>query len=149
MLLAVLRRGLVPLAWVWAASIPAAAFAAGRAHAGSPSSVLAAAVYAAASFLCHQRPERSFHLWAAQLPVCARCTGIYVGAVCTTLVRARRIRRPLPFLLAASAPAAMTLVYEWSTGTVPGNWVRAISGLAIGAAVMVLLRGELGTSEVN
>jgi hypothetical protein len=30
--------------------------------------------------ICHQRPERSFHLLGTQLPVCARCMGIYVGA---------------------------------------------------------------------
>ena len=41
--------------------------------------IAAAAVYAAGSLVCHQRPERSFHLAGAQLPVCARCLGLYVG----------------------------------------------------------------------
>ena len=41
---------------------------------------LAGALYALGSHICHQRPERSFHLFAAQLPVCARCLGIYAGA---------------------------------------------------------------------
>jgi len=31
-------------------------------------------------FVCHQRPERSFFFNGHQLPVCARCTGLYVGA---------------------------------------------------------------------
>src|ERR1044072_7313244 len=43
-------------------------------------SPLAAAVYAAGGFICHQIPDRSFHWHGAQLAVCARCTGIYVGA---------------------------------------------------------------------
>ena len=33
-----------------------------------------------ASLVCHQLPARSFHLWMPSLPVCARCTGIYLGA---------------------------------------------------------------------
>ena len=31
-------------------------------------------------FICHQRPERSFFIGGQQLPVCARCTGLYLGA---------------------------------------------------------------------
>jgi len=31
---------------------------------------VAAGLYAVGSQICHQRPERSFHLFAAQLPVC-------------------------------------------------------------------------------
>jgi hypothetical protein len=51
---------------------------------------LAAIVYGIGGVVCHQRPERSFHWHGAQLAVCARCTGIYLGA-CTTAVLA-----PLP-----------------------------------------------------
>ncbi len=43
------------------------------------STPLAASLYAMGSLLCHQIPERSFHLFGAQLPVCARCVGIYAG----------------------------------------------------------------------
>src|SRR5262245_28340583 len=42
---------------------------------------MAAAVYAAGALVCHQRPERSFYLAGAQLPVCARCLGLYVGGL--------------------------------------------------------------------
>jgi uncharacterized membrane protein len=31
--------------------------------------------------ICHQIPERSFHINGQQLPLCARCTGIYMGAL--------------------------------------------------------------------
>ena len=37
-------------------------------------------IFAVGSLICHQRPERSFFLDGQQLPVCARCTGIYVSA---------------------------------------------------------------------
>ena len=36
-------------------------------------------LYAVGWLICHQRPERSFHLAGAQLPVCARCLGLYAG----------------------------------------------------------------------
>lgn len=29
--------------------------------------------------ICHQLPERSFFVFDQQLPLCARCTGIYIG----------------------------------------------------------------------
>lgn len=31
--------------------------------------------------ICHQLPARSFHFGGQQLPLCARCTGIYLGAL--------------------------------------------------------------------
>jgi hypothetical protein len=108
--------------------------------------------------VCHQRPERSFSLFGAQLPVCARCTGIYAGAALTAVVAWSwgnvSVRRPvlhpgwsmsavadgLPadarrILLLSAAPTAATLLYEWTTGQTPGPWLRAASGAPLGAAV--------------
>ena len=31
--------------------------------------------------VCHRIAERSFHVGSVQLPLCARCTGMYLGAV--------------------------------------------------------------------
>ena len=31
------------------------------------------------SRICHQRPERSFAIAGIQMPVCARCSGLYVS----------------------------------------------------------------------
>lgn len=42
-------------------------------------------IYRAFGFLCHQIPERSFHLEGHALGVCARCTGIYSGIAVSTL----------------------------------------------------------------
>jgi uncharacterized membrane protein len=118
------------------------------ASSGSPSlSVLAAAVYAIGGLACHQRPDRSFFLQGVQLPVCARCTGIYGGAALTAMwwvwsAKATRWKAQVPaadvvrrVLVAAAAPAAATLIYEWTTGRMPGHWIRAASGLPIGLAV--------------
>src|SRR5262245_30156247 len=48
----------------------------------------AAVMYAAGSFICHQIPERSFHLDGIQLPVCARCFGLYGGGALGSMIAA-------------------------------------------------------------
>jgi hypothetical protein len=56
-------------------------YLASRPHASAASTALVLAVYRVGSLVCHQLRDRSFHLWTAQMPVCARCVGIYFGAV--------------------------------------------------------------------
>jgi hypothetical protein len=156
----------------WAAALPLATWSASRPAAWSLSA-LAFVVYAVGGLICHQLPERSFHLWSVQMPVCARCTSIYVGGAIASLVRyaasgfpprfrwghaldfARgrpsadlaagsrpssrtRVRLPAPrrILLLAALPTAATLLVEWTTGQMPANWIRALAGFPIGAAVV-------------
>lgn len=33
------------------------------------------------NYICHRKPERSFHIKGYQFPVCARCTGLYLGII--------------------------------------------------------------------
>jgi uncharacterized membrane protein len=138
------RFAFVLLSMAWAVLLPVATLAASRAEsASSTASALAFVVYRAGSILCHQRPERSFHLWAAQLPVCARCTGVYVGAAVVAVV-ARWLqpsaeRPPKGFVLLAVVPTAITLAYEWTTGDMPSNGVRFAAGLPLGAVVSWLV----------
>jgi hypothetical protein len=144
----------------WAVCIPLTAFAASRPDAASIVYGLAVAAYSVGHLICHQLPARSFHLWGAALPVCARCSGIYVGAAIAALVRASRFggqaqdrgllsglsaaaRRakadghagPRIVLLLAFLPTAATLVFEWTTGLTPANWIRALAGIPLGVAV--------------
>jgi len=103
---------------------------------------VAAALYAVGSHICHQRAERSFHLAGAQLPVCARCAGIYAGATagCLLAVSERvRIRllasAPRTLLLSGAVPTAVTLVAEWSGAWSGSNAVRGAAGIPLGLAV--------------
>ena len=47
---------------------------------------ISAAIYKTFSFVCHQIPERSFHLAGHQFAVCSRCTGLYAGFAIAVLV---------------------------------------------------------------
>jgi len=119
---------------------------------------LAAAVYAAGSFICHQIPERSFHLNAFQLPVCARCLGLYGGGAFGSIVGAaglsRRehwrwrvpVRRQRWIAAAiAAAPTLVTFVLEWGFGWRVSNATRAIAALPLGGAVAFVVVNALAT----
>jgi len=153
-----LRRGFAAASLVWAAALPLASFAASRPGVSSLVYLLTLTVYAIGSVICHQRPERSFYLWSHQMPVCARCTGIYVGAAVAVLLFAARLKPRPPerhgargfgrasarlTLAAAAGPAVATLLYEWTTGVTPSNWIRAASGVCLGAGVAALIQREV------
>ena len=71
---------------LWMALLVAVPWVAGHDLGGRPALVVSAGVYLTGSLLCHQRPERSFSLWGAQMPVCARCAGLYLGGALGVLV---------------------------------------------------------------
>jgi len=111
----------------------------------APSS-LATLIYAAGSIVCHQIPERSFHLDAFQLPVCARCLGIYAGAAAAASVHAVGLlatdstrwrslspRAARTVFLVSALPTLLTVGLEWGGVWRGSNAVRAIAGIALGA----------------
>lgn len=75
-------------------------------------------IYKAFSFVCHQIPERSFHLHGNKFAVCSRCTGIYAGIALATLAYplARSLRRTEPPRLVWLFLAAAPLAIDWSLG---------------------------------
>src|SRR3954465_6010311 len=128
---AVLRRAFVAAAFAWAVLLVAVPFIASRSHATSLGTVVVVAVYGIGSFVCHQLPERSWRLWTAQMPVCARCAGIYLGAAIAAVTAGARgrsperlalrgrsperlaLRRRRVLITVAALPSLATLVYEW------------------------------------
>ena len=120
---------------------------------------LAGVLYAAGALICHQLSDRSFHLQGIQLPVCARCIGLYggaaVGSMAGALAAGRRwlARRPLirtqsmKWLATgvAAMPSLATLTLEWGLGWPMSNGVRAIAALPLGFAVAFVVVGALAT----
>ena len=146
--LPLLRRAYVGATVAWSLALPLATFASSGTHSSSALYLLSLSVYFMGGVVCHQLPERSFFLWGSQMPVCARCAGIYVGAAVSALVAVFSTARLKPSrsngfalrharrsLIISVLPTAATLAYEWITGQTPSNWTRAAAGVPIGAVV--------------
>jgi uncharacterized membrane protein len=139
----VLRRAFIAASLTWALALPLGTFVASLPERPSVAYLTMVVVYGAGSAICHQRPERTIDLWAARMPVCARCAGIYAGAGIAALVLlTRRLPATAPgrntvrlMLVSGSLPSLATLVFEWRTDHAPANWVRALAGFPLGAAV--------------
>ena len=102
-------------------------------------------IFAIGAVICHQRPERSFFWDGHQLPVCARCTGLYLSGAAgfVAWVGAKVVRgwRPaaidpraaLKLLVIAAVPTAMSVAtgaLGWWDGT---NVTRALLAIPLGA----------------
>ena len=153
-----LRPAFVAASVVWALLLGLVPFLASRPHATPSGTALLVAVYAIGAAICHQLPERSYRLWAAQMPVCARCAGIYAGAAIAAILLSvapglhrrrnrspERLARQTPglraVLLVAVFPTLATLAYERATGAMPPHSIRGAAGAALGAtAAWMVLR---------
>jgi uncharacterized membrane protein len=124
-------------------AVLAAAWTAALVFAPVLPAVLSAAFYAAGSIICHQIPERSFHLGAFQLPVCARCLGLYaggfVGAFASLVVASpgwlptRRWR--LAATIVGAIPTTATIVLEHGMGWPLSNGTRALAAVPLATAI--------------
>ncbi|MEZ4591863.1 MAG: DUF2085 domain-containing protein [Chloroflexota bacterium] len=123
-------------------------------HLHEHDTLLTAGDYVGAA-LCHRITSRSFVINGRQIPLCARCTGMYLGVAISfaVLFLAGRERRtdlpPLPILLVLIGfIGAMGVdgvnsythffpnfphVYE------PRNWLRLVTGMGTGLAMGVLV----------
>jgi hypothetical protein len=155
----ILATSLIVAAFAWPALLAAATWelVEGRTPAWS------AIVYAAASKVCHQRPERSFHTAGVKWPVCGRCSGLYLAAPIGALAAAgalwRRAKVPGPrrsatgraqfntrrWLALAAVPTVAALIVEWLNLAPVSNLARALSALPLGAMIaFVLVRTAAG-----
>lgn len=123
----------------------------------APSSI-ATLMYAAGSVICHQLPERSFHLAGFQLPVCARCLGIYAGAAAAASIHVLgvfvadsawwRLLSPAAarrVFLVSAVPTVVTVALEWAGAWSGTNVVRAIAGVALGVGGALVVMSAVAT----
>jgi len=121
-------------------------------------SPLATLMYAAGAIICHQLPERSFHLAGFQLPVCARCLGIYAGAAAAASIHvlgvfvanSARWRLLSPAVarrvfLVSAVPTVVTVALDWAGAWSGTNVVRAIAGVALGVGGALVVMSAVAT----
>ncbi|MBD0325542.1 MAG: DUF2085 domain-containing protein [Pyrinomonadaceae bacterium] len=116
----------------------------------------ALAIYGSFGNLCHQIPERSFHVAGHAFAVCARCLGLFaglaVGILAFPLVRSlRSTRNPARIWLFI---AAVPTVIDFSLGFL-GVWPnthlsRFMTGMLLGAvAAFFIMPGLIDLSRTN
>jgi uncharacterized membrane protein len=151
----ILASAYLAAAALWLAAVVAAPWLASSLRRGDAGFLLAGIIYRSGEVICHQRPERSFHLAGVQLPVCARCTGLYAGAPLGAAVAAAawRRRRPISFrvartaLLAGAVPTLALWVAERLGGLLVSNLARAAGAVPFGIAVSVAIVAAIVGSE--
>jgi uncharacterized membrane protein len=105
--------------------------------------------------ICHRIPERSFVIGGQQLPLCARCTGIYLGVasnltVMMALRRWRSAELPRPALLAVLFAFFLVMGLDGVNSYMtffpgaphlyePRNWLRLSAGLLHGITLSALI----------
>jgi uncharacterized membrane protein len=119
--------------------------------------------------ICHQIPARTFHINEVPLPLCARCTGIYLGALLaivglTVTGRYRNVDLPpVPILiLLISFMGIMGIdginsYLSFFPGApqlyAPQNWLRLTTGtfhgLAMAVIVFPVINGSLWRSSIT
>lgn len=87
---------------------------------------------------CHGIPERCLYLWNVPMPICARCTAIYVGLIASFavfLILPRMTERAARIVLGAAAiPMAIDGLTQLAGLRVSTNPLRIETGLVLGIA---------------
>lgn len=97
-------------------------------------------------YICHQNPERCFHINGKPMKLCARCTGFYPGII-TGILLAIPVQiyvNPEPvqlFILAMVmiAPMAVDGITQYTGIRKTNNIIRFITGILGGAGAGLML----------
>lgn len=123
------------LVFIWAALIVVAPLA--KAYGLSS---ISASLYSFYHFICHQIPDRSFHIAGEQFGVCSRCSGVYFGLFVGFAIYPlwRRIEDVEPLARFWLFLSMIPIGIDWSL-TVFGIWentqfTRVATGLILGLA---------------
>jgi uncharacterized membrane protein len=106
--------------------------------------------------LCHQLPERSFFVCGHQVAFCHRCAAMYTSILAAGLLFGLLRRRVRPAALKIGALLLLPMLLDGGTHLIddlfglglrgggdaigtPNFWLRMITGLLVGIAVLVAL----------
>ena len=118
--------------------------------------LLSEVIYRTFSRLCHQIPERSFHVDDHPFAVCARCFGLYagfaMGVVLYPLLRSLR-RRDTParaWLILAALPTTFDFALGFFGLWENTHFSRSTTGALLGAvAAFYVVPGLVDVSQTN
>ncbi|MCX2726511.1 DUF2085 domain-containing protein [Thermomicrobium sp. 4228-Ro] len=116
---------------------------------------LAAPIYFAYRFVCHQRPDRSFFLFGEQVAYCQRDLAIYVGVFVLGLVFVLVRHRLPPLSWRGAVLLALPVALDGTTqlvGLRESTWqLRLFTGTLFALAVVwfVYPRLEVGFAEIR
>ncbi len=89
------------------------------------------------TFGCHQKPERSFFVKGIQLPICARCTGEFIG-----MIFALFTYKIFDFSLTVNLIFMIPLIFDGFlqklTKYESNNFKRIVTGFFFGYALIAL-----------
>jgi len=117
-------------------------------------------IFLVGSVVCHQIPERSFYWAGHQLPVCARCTGLYVsgtvGLIAWLAVKTARRWRPIAIdpraalrvLVIAAIPTALSLATGLLSVWNGSNVTRAVLAIPLGGVAGAIV-AAVGTKDLR
>jgi len=112
-------------------------------------------IYKAFSFVCHQIPERSFHVAGHQFAVCSRCTGLYAGFAFAALIYplARSLKRSDSprriWLILAAIPLVIDFVLGYLSIWENTHLSRFLTGALLSSvAVFYVMPGLIDLSNL-
>ncbi len=91
--------------------------------------------------VCHQLDDRSYHFGVRKFPVCARCTGIYIGQLLGIVLYFAYIPSLKPSLylcLALAIPMIVDGITQLRSKYESTNNRRLITGLLFGYAIVTI-----------
>jgi len=103
--------------------------------------------------VCHRIDTHSFHIGTREMPLCARCSGMYLGAILCLVFQAFQGRRgALPskaslalfglFVLAFGIDGVNSYLHFFPNAPslyLPQNWLRLVTGTGMGLTITAFL----------
>lgn len=93
---------------------------------------------------CHRLPERTFKIGKRYFPVCARCTGIYIGMIFFLVISLNIILQygieSLFIGILMSFPAFLDGITQITDKRISNNNLRFITGLFCGIGIILIIQ---------